>query len=276
MKKTLYISDLDGTLLNSRAELSDFSARTLRELTANGLSFGVATARSPATAAGKMSGIPLSVPTILLNGVCLYDLNTGKYANIEYISREICSELIGIIHRHSLAGFLFTVEDGQQHTYYESTDSPNAISFIEERRRKYGKKFMKTDDFADCAAKGTVYYSISDTKEKLLAAHEEICALDGVHAEFYSDVYNEGYWYMEICSSTASKYRAAMLLRERYGFERLVGFGDNYNDLPLFDACDECYAPINANEEIKRRADGVIDSNDGDGVAKKLIELAAK
>lgn len=272
-KKTLYISDLDGTLLTSGAELSDFSRRTLGEFTAKGFRFGIATARSPATAAKIMKDVPLSVPAILMNGVCLYDIGSQRYEHIEYIAPEQCRRLIEIIHGERLSGFMFTVENGLQHTYYENTDSPNALAFIEERRKKYGKSFARAESFVQCEKRGVIYYSVSDRRERLACAYEKISALGGLRAEFYRDVYDKDFWYLEVCSASASKYRAAMLLRERFGFERMVSFGDNFNDLPLFEAADICYAPENAADEIKRRANGVIPSNDCDGVAKKLIEV---
>ena len=46
MKKTLYITDLDGTLLNSKGELSHFSASTINALIKKGMIFSYATARS--------------------------------------------------------------------------------------------------------------------------------------------------------------------------------------------------------------------------------------
>ena len=50
MKKTLYISDLDGTLLNSRAEVSEKSKAIIsRLITEKNILFSVATARTPAT-----------------------------------------------------------------------------------------------------------------------------------------------------------------------------------------------------------------------------------
>ncbi|MBQ5325810.1 MAG: HAD hydrolase family protein, partial [Oscillospiraceae bacterium] len=42
--KTLYISDLDGTLLNSDAEISSFTANALNSLIEKGLLFSYATA----------------------------------------------------------------------------------------------------------------------------------------------------------------------------------------------------------------------------------------
>ena len=75
---------------------------------------------------------------------------------------------------------------------------------------------------------------------------------------------------MECFSKNASKYHAALYLKEHFGFDKVVGFGDNLNDIPLFNACYECYAVENANNELKRLATGVIKSNQQDGVARWL------
>ena len=42
--RTLYITDLDGTFLNSNAEISARSGEIVKELTENGVLFSVATA----------------------------------------------------------------------------------------------------------------------------------------------------------------------------------------------------------------------------------------
>lgn len=48
--KTLYLSDLDGTLLTPQACLSAFTAETVRRLLREGMAFSYATARSFSTA----------------------------------------------------------------------------------------------------------------------------------------------------------------------------------------------------------------------------------
>ena len=65
-------------------------------------------------------------------------------------------------------------------------------------------------------------------------------------------------------------------LKERFGFTRLVVFGDGLNDIPMFNVADESYAVANALEEVKRIATGVIGSNEEDAVAgflKKRMEI---
>ena len=68
----------------------------------------------------------------------------------------------------------------------------------------------------------------------------------------------------------ASKAAAVLRLRELLHAERVIAFGDAINDLPLFEAADEGYAVANAVPELKERADGIIASNDADGVVNWL------
>ena len=68
----------------------------------------------------------------------------------------------------------------------------------------------------------------------------------------------------------ASKARAAKHLKEMLGADRLVVFGDQVNDIPLFEAADEAYAVGNAVQALKDIATGVIGTNDEDAVVKWL------
>jgi hydroxymethylpyrimidine pyrophosphatase-like HAD family hydrolase len=86
----------------------------------------------------------------------------------------------------------------------------------------------------------------------------------------YKDIYSDDLWYLEVFGETASKYNAVQYLRKQNGFDKVVGFGDNLNDLPLFAACDKCYAVANAKPDVKAKATAVIGSNDEDGVARWL------
>ena len=55
------------------------------------------------------------------------------------------------------------------------------------------------------------------------------------------------------------------------GFERVVAFGDNINDLPLFSVADVKIAVENAKQEVKEMSDLVIGKNTDDAVAKYLL-----
>ena len=70
------------------------------------------------------------------------------------------------------------------------------------------------------------------------------------------------------------------LLSEYIEHDKLVCFGDNLNDIPMFELADECYATSNAVEKVKCISTDVIGSCDEDGVAlfieKRLNELKIK
>ena len=57
MQKMLYISDLDGTLLQLNERLSAFGCQTLNQLVASGMLFSYATARSYHTARKCTAGL---------------------------------------------------------------------------------------------------------------------------------------------------------------------------------------------------------------------------
>ena len=61
-------------------------------------------------------------------------------------------------------------------------------------------------------------------------------------------------------------------LKELLGFERVIRFDDSDNDLSMFEAADEGYAPANANDAIKSAATAVIGHHDEEGIARFLRE----
>lgn len=267
--KTLYISDLDGTLLLPDATLGDETIRIINELIRQGMYFTAATARTAASAEKILERLEINVPCVLMNGVCVYDLKEKCYISAEKIGQDAVGRLIDIIHRRGLSGFMFSVKDNALFTRYENSSSPNAVSFIEERVRKYGKRFDRVADFSEYTA-DAVYYSLSDVEDKLRGVFDELSAIKSLRTEFYRDVYNENYWYLEVCAAAASKSHAVKKLLDSYGFDKIICFGDNLNDLPMFETSDECYAVANAREEVKRRATAVIKSNTDNGVATWL------
>ena len=85
MSNTIYISDLDGTLLTKNAVLSDFSKNKLQELLEDGLLFTVASARSVVSMAVALHGLKLPLPIVEFNGAFISDLESGRHEIINSI-----------------------------------------------------------------------------------------------------------------------------------------------------------------------------------------------
>lgn len=270
--KTLFISDLDGTLLNNNAEITEFTKKTLNEVMKKGVNFSVATARTAATVLHMLEDVSINVPIVLMNGVAVYDITAKKYVKTHTIETASVEYMLQVLKRYEITGFLYTLENDQLHTYYEKIYSEHARRFIEERIVKYNKQFTYIDSFTLIPAQSVIYFSVCDKEDKLHSLYHELSKDKSLHIEFYRDIYEEELWYLEICSSFASKYNAVKFLREEFGFEKIVSFGDNLNDLPMFMASDECYAVANARMEVKEKATDIIGSNMDDSVARWLRE----
>ena len=269
--KTLYISDLDGTLLNPYAILSDYTTETLNRLIANGVDFSIATARTATTTEIVLKNVTFNVPIILMNGVLIYDLSTKRYIKKEILSNKVAANIINAVREVDQTGMLYTLCGDEMLTYYENLDNKALRDFVDERTKKYNKIFIQVDDFFN-VPDDIIYFCFLDTQDKIEQIYSSIAQIDGIETAKYADNYSDNLCYFEIFSDTASKYNAVQFLRNYGGYDKVVGFGDNLNDIPLFRACDECYAVGNAKAELKEIATAVIDCHYDDGVAKWLEE----
>jgi hydroxymethylpyrimidine pyrophosphatase-like HAD family hydrolase len=83
--------------------------------------------------------------------------------------------------------------------------------------------------------------------------------------------------YIEISHKNISKKTAIeVLLKDHYtniSMDKVIAFGDNYNDIEMLKAVGLGVAVANANYEVLQIADVVTDTNKNDGVAKAIKEF---
>ena len=82
---------------------------------------------------------------------------------------------------------------------------------------------------------------------------------------FNSDIYN-----LEVLAPGVSKASAIRRVAKAEGAERIVVFGDNLNDLPMFAVADIAVAVGNAMPQVKAAAHEIIDANYTDAVARYI------
>ena len=265
----LYVSDLDGTLLNKNAKLTDYSKKIINQLMETGMNFTVATARTYATVSKILNGVNVNAPIILMNGALIRDLQKDEYVYSAIIDNSASKNIIAIMHEMKLYGFMYTIQKGDMVPYYEEIATPEMKAFHEERKNKYYKQFLQTSDFG-LVNDNSLYFSLINKKENLMPFYEKIKNFQDIKLTFYRDVYSDDLWYLEIFSPNASKENAVNFLKSQYGYDKIICFGDNLNDISLFNASDKKYAVENSAVELKQLADDIIGSNDSDGVAKFL------
>ena len=87
--KTLYVSDLDGTLLRSDETTSEYTNSVINNLTDRGMIFSYATARSLITAKKVTSGLRAEIPLIVYNGAFIVDNLTGEVLAANYFDESV-------------------------------------------------------------------------------------------------------------------------------------------------------------------------------------------
>lgn len=267
--KTLYISDLDGTLLNSKACVSRYTAETLNCLIDNGMYFTFATARTIYSAKPITSELKINVPCILNNGAGVYDMKSEKYVKNAYIPENISHRIISAFRDNNVNCFVFKFIDNILSTCYDNVTEELMRTYIAERKGKFSQPFFECNDLFNEIDGSEIYINSTGDYESLLPIRNAVAEIDGADCAFYKDTYTDK-WYLETFSNEASKANGIKFLREEYGFERIVCFGDNLNDLSMFEQADTKIAVENAKPELKAKADFIIPSNDNDGVAKYI------
>ena len=271
--KRLFVSDLDGTLLNSKAQVSDKTAQIINSEIERGLHFTISTARTPTTALKIVDKLNLNLPVMLMNGVLVYDIAKKQYIRTALMEESVVMILLGMVKTKGLDCFLYGLENNQFVAYYDSVESISLNYFRNERIMKYDKKFIEVEDLSLIAGRDIIYCMLREPKEKLESLYCELSVVKGVNTEFYPDIYSDDYYMLEIYSDKASKKTALEYLKNAGGYDSVVAFGDNLNDKPLLEASDYFYAVSNAHPQIQNLAHSVIPSNDEDGVARLIEQM---
>lgn len=270
---TLYISDLDGTLLNSQSEVSDASAEMLNEAIAEGALFSIATARTPCTVARIMEKVKSRLPYIVMTGVAGWNPEDGSYTHKQTIPAEEAEHILNIFRSHSVPVFVYCLRGNMIHVYHSGPLSDEEREFMKGREGRYKTFHVPADgcsELPEHLGDVALFYSIQPT-ELSRPAYLEIKRECRCNPLFYHDIYGEETAVLEVFSSKASKAEAIGWLRKSTGARRVVVFGDNVNDIPMMREADLSVAVGNAIPEVKEIADIIIGKNTDDSVARFIL-----
>jgi hydroxymethylpyrimidine pyrophosphatase-like HAD family hydrolase len=139
------------------------------------------------------------------------------------------------------------------------------------RARAADPRLMPLDGWSEVDPGQVFYITVIGDRDGLLAVRDQACAALGeCFVTLGPDGYNPAQHWLEIYSRDATKAAAAARLQREIGAGPLIVFGDNLNDVPMFEIADQALAVANAVPELLAIATAVIGSNDDDGVAEWL------
>lgn len=168
-----------------------------------------------------------------------------------------------------MSGFWYTVRGDKLYVYYDRLENLSQQMFYDLRKAKPMKVFVQ----GRCPeGEDPIFCCVIDGEEPTARLAAELDGVPGMVFHRYRDSYDPETWYVEIYDQAATKAAGVRWLREQYGGDRVVCFGDNRNDLQMFGAADESYAVANAVPELKASATGVLSDPDLAAVGRFIGE----
>lgn len=266
--------DLDGTLLDSEKHMSDRTRRTLRGLAGHGIGFVPSTGRSVAGIPREVIELSGARYAITADGavVCRLARDGHMDLRVSEIPRDAVIDLLDLVGSSPSYIDLFSegeayVERGEMSKLDDFGLLPGDVSYIRSVRHEVDTTLAGFVAEGHPVERLTVFYADEAMRDAVYGYSQGRGDL-ACHTSQRTNI--------EITSSEASKGNALLWLCDHLGIsaEEAIAFGDSPNDVSMLREAGIGVAMANAEEGVRRQADGVTRlSNDESGVAEYLEGL---
>ncbi len=267
--KTLYVSDMDGTLLNNGSVLSQESIEKLNTLIDNGAAFTVATARTPATVTSLMKDVNANLPFIVMAGCAEWKPKENEYSVVRFIDPTIVKSITEIFSKYGNTPFIYNKSGNTIVVNHTIQLTQQEREFIEPRIKTPLKRLETVESLAANTEEydGVMLIFSMGKFDNLRKIADEIDK-KGIPCTYncYHDIFDTEQGIIDIYQEGTTKASAIKRLAQEIGAKRIVCFGDNLNDIAMMEEADWSVAVENAFEEVKVHADEVIGSNEENAV----------
>lgn len=262
--------DLDGTLLNSRKEISPANRLALKGALSAGIHVVIASGRPFQALPEEIRSFEGIEYAITSNGSSIFQMRDGERIFRKDLARESIRMLLPLIRNAdfpceaAIAGTCYAARD-----YYKD---PSAFGLPDHMKEYVRRTRLPVDHMPlfieshEDEIEG-VFFLIPDP-EKMEKVRTYVSRFPRLYLTSSTP------YYLEIADESVSKAQALDWLCRRLDVERegTLAFGDSGNDLELLEYAGTGVAMGNATEMLKKSANAVTLSNEEDGVALFLRE----
>lgn len=136
---TLYVTDLDGTLLNTKDRIGPESLRIINKLVERGMLFTYATARSLESASVVAQGLTLTMPVIVYNGAFLMQPETGEIISSLYFTEEEAGFVRRVLEQARISPLVYSYVQGRERVSWNTTQENQGMQRYLSNRKEIGR-----------------------------------------------------------------------------------------------------------------------------------------
>lgn len=262
--------DIDGTLTNSKKEISKKTKEAVMEAAKRGVKIIVASGRpipgimkiASALKLKEVGGYILSY-----NGGLILDCKTGEVIRRETIPTEYYYTIVNTVRKSGVAVLTYdqkgiiTEWPDDEYVQIEAKINHIPVRHVSQLEQR-------------AAEDPVVKFLVVGHPKDLKPVYEKLNQkLDGAVNIFFSEPY-----FMEITPQGIEKASSLELLLDQIGIDRrhLMACGDGFNDIQMLQYAGLSVAMGNAQPETKEFADYIAPDNDHDGVADAIHKFILK
>ncbi|SHE42055.1 hypothetical protein SAMN05444392_101406 [Seinonella peptonophila] len=256
------VCDLDGTLLNNKNQISEENIRVLQQIQKQGVDVLLATGRSDLTVRPFIKQLKLTTPVISCNGGLIRNAITDEILHVQALPIKVAKQVMKWIEERSFEYLIYS-------TTSIYTNQENSLT----------KRFRERDEKIPICIDPQLSEHLDQLNVlKILVVGSNWEELQAFANSFPIEWKNKltsvrsGRQLLDIMSKGVSKGNALTILADQFNIDlkEVIAFGDNENDLSMFQVAGFSVAPANAAPEIQEHVDYVTRSNLESGVAYAL------
>lgn len=258
--------DLDGTLLSSNSTILESSKQAIQNIRKKGIKVYIVTGRHHTAVRPYYTELELDTPVICCNGTYLYDFHQDKVLDSNPLPPQLAADLINSAQ----------AEDIHVSVYFRDAMTYETLNPHFERFQKWVNScdeavrpnVQQVPKYQKLINQGITVWKvlISDPDLQKMQKFVEKLPLDKVSPEWSwidrVDITHQG--------NTKGSCLKTLLELEGISPEKVVAFGDNFNDISMLEFVGLGIAMGGCKQEVQDKADKTIGSNNEDSIANEL------
>jgi len=264
----LVVSDLDGTLLSTDKSISSQNLAAIKRLRDHGIAFTFASGRMSQMLEAYVSQLSVTIPIISCDGAKIIDLMSNRVLYSQFLDAREAEDLLDFAADCGMDYLAFTMDK-----VYLTEDSIRTRNFAAyndiaiQNSTEPMPLYVFNHDHREIAENGILKILIAEKNgTDLDQVRQHIAASRQIYAEMPEDNL------IDVLQIGTSKGAAVARLANELGISlaNVCVIGDYLNDISMLQVAGYSIAMGNAQEEVKKVAMVLTETNDHNGFAKAI------